>query len=191
MFIYIHRYICKHIHIYIYAYIKKGKLVTLVEGDQTDPFSISTTPSCKGRRYVFSWIAPFYPWYVCYIAVCQARRYQVPFLKSDTTWDWYDTTWDWTPVSWTIGELSSHQANELVKCIYICMNIYTYIYANAFTYVYIHVYIYVFIYIHMHIYKHTDIYVGIYIYIYIYIYIFIYIYIYVCVCVCVCVFVCT
>ena len=54
----------------------KSKLATVVEGDQKAPFSIATTPRCWGGRYSFPWIAPFYPWYVHYIAEC----YQVPFL---------------------------------------------------------------------------------------------------------------
>ena len=50
--------------------IVKVKLVTVVKGDQKAPFSIATTPRCKGGRYSFSWIAPLYPWYVPYIAEC-------------------------------------------------------------------------------------------------------------------------
>ena len=37
---------------------------------------------CRGRHYSFLWIAPLYPWYAPYNAECQAKRYQVPFLKS-------------------------------------------------------------------------------------------------------------
>ena len=37
-------------------------MATIVEGDPKAPFSIATTPSCKGRRYSFPWIAPLYPW---------------------------------------------------------------------------------------------------------------------------------
>ena len=62
--------------------ISQVKLATVVEGDQKAPFSIATTPRCRGGRYSFPWIAPLYPWYVPYIAECSARRYQVPFLKS-------------------------------------------------------------------------------------------------------------
>ncbi len=58
------------------------KLATVVEGDQKAPFSIATTPRCRGGHYSFIWIAPLYPWCVPYIAECEARRYQVPFLKS-------------------------------------------------------------------------------------------------------------
>ena len=29
-------------------------------GDQKAPFSIATTPRCKGGRYSFPWIAPLY-----------------------------------------------------------------------------------------------------------------------------------
>ena len=46
------------------------KLATVVEGDQKAPFSIATTPQCRGGRYSFPWIAPSYPWYVPYIAEC-------------------------------------------------------------------------------------------------------------------------
>ena len=58
-----------------------NKLATVVEDDQKVPFSIATTPRCRGWGYSFPWIAPLYPWYVPYIAECQARRYQGPFLK--------------------------------------------------------------------------------------------------------------
>ena len=44
-----------------------NKLVTVVEDDQKDPFSIATTP---GECYSFLWIAPLYPWYLPYIAEC-------------------------------------------------------------------------------------------------------------------------
>ena len=84
-------------------------LATVVEGDQKAPFSIATTPRCRVEGYSFSWIAPLYLRYVPYIAECWARRYQVPFLKF-----WYDVTWDWTHVSRTIGEHSTHWANEPV-----------------------------------------------------------------------------
>ena len=33
------------------------KLATLVEGDSKAPFSIATTPRCRGGRYSFPWIA--------------------------------------------------------------------------------------------------------------------------------------
>ena len=40
---------------------KVVKLVTVVEGDPKAPFSIATTPTCRGGRYSFPWIAPLYP----------------------------------------------------------------------------------------------------------------------------------
>ena len=49
-------------------YIVSKLFVTAVEGDQKAPFSIATTPRCRGERNSFSWIAPPYPWYVPYIA---------------------------------------------------------------------------------------------------------------------------
>ena len=45
-------------------------LATVVKGDQKAPFSIVTTPRCRGGLYSFPWIAPLYPWYVPYIAEC-------------------------------------------------------------------------------------------------------------------------
>ena len=57
-------------------------MAIIVEGDLKVPFSIATTPRCRGGRSTFPWIAPLYPWYVPYIAECWARRCQVPFLKS-------------------------------------------------------------------------------------------------------------
>ena len=49
----------------IYIYISViGKLATVAEGDQKAPFSIATTPRCRGGRYSF----PLYPRYVPYHA---------------------------------------------------------------------------------------------------------------------------
>ena len=58
------------------------KLPTIVEGDQKAPFSIATTPRCKGGCYSFTWIVPLYSRYVPNIFECKANRYQVPFLES-------------------------------------------------------------------------------------------------------------
>ena len=47
---------------YIYLIIiKKVKLATVVKGDQKAPFSITTTPRCRGVCYSFPWIAPLNP----------------------------------------------------------------------------------------------------------------------------------
>ena len=46
------------------------KEVTIVEGDPKAPFSIATTPRCRGGRYSIPWIAPLYPWTVPYNAEC-------------------------------------------------------------------------------------------------------------------------
>ena len=48
----------------------KVKLATVIEGDQKAPFSIATTPRCRGGRYSFPWIATLYSWYVPNIAEC-------------------------------------------------------------------------------------------------------------------------
>ena len=39
----------------------KVKLATVVEGDQTVPFSIATIPRCRGGHYSFPLIGPLYP----------------------------------------------------------------------------------------------------------------------------------
>ena len=68
---------CNH-----YANVRyKVKLATLVEGDLKAPFSITTTPGCRGGHYSIPWIAPFYPWSLLYNTECKARRYQVPFFE--------------------------------------------------------------------------------------------------------------
>ena len=55
-----------------YIYIKYiwFTLATKKEGDPKAPFSIATTPRCRGGRYSFPWIAPLYPWSVPYNAEC-------------------------------------------------------------------------------------------------------------------------
>ena len=43
-------------------------MATLVEGDLKAPFSIATTPRCRGGRYSIPWIAPLHPWSLPYSA---------------------------------------------------------------------------------------------------------------------------
>ena len=40
--------------------ISKVKLATLIKGDPKSPFSIATTPSCRGGHYPIPRIAPLY-----------------------------------------------------------------------------------------------------------------------------------
>ena len=56
--------------IYIIKVKVKVKLATIVEGDPKAPFSIATTPRCRGGRYSIPRIAPLYPWTVPYNAEC-------------------------------------------------------------------------------------------------------------------------
>ena len=51
-------------------------------GDPKSPFSIATTPRCRGGCYSFPWIAPLYPWSIPYNAECKARRHLVLFFES-------------------------------------------------------------------------------------------------------------
>ena len=60
MCVYIYIYVCIGVCMSIYVYIVK-LLVTVVEGDPKAPFSIATTPRCRGGRYSFTWITPLYP----------------------------------------------------------------------------------------------------------------------------------
>ena len=58
-----------NMYIYIYIYIYMCVLATIVEGDPKAPFSIATTPRCRGGHSI-PWIAPLYPWTVPYNAEC-------------------------------------------------------------------------------------------------------------------------
>ena len=57
---YAHTHTHTHTYIYIYCYVYIHKLVTVVEGDPKDPFSIASTQRSKGGRNSFPWIAPLY-----------------------------------------------------------------------------------------------------------------------------------
>ena len=48
----------------------KVKLATLVEGDLKAPFSIPTTPRCRGGCYSIPWIASLFPSSLSYSAEC-------------------------------------------------------------------------------------------------------------------------
>ena len=52
----------------VISQVSKVKLATIVEGDPKAPFSIATTPRCRGGRYSIPRIAPLYPWTVPYNA---------------------------------------------------------------------------------------------------------------------------
>ena len=49
---------------------KQVKLATVVVGDPKAPFSIATTPICRGGCNSFPWIARLYPWSLPYNAEC-------------------------------------------------------------------------------------------------------------------------
>ena len=63
-------------------YKVKVKLATIVEGNPKAPFSIATTPMCRGGRYSFPGLLYFTLDSVPYNAECLARRHQVPFFES-------------------------------------------------------------------------------------------------------------
>ena len=81
---------------------KVSKVGGVVEGYSKGPFSIATTPRCRGRRNSFTWIAPLYPWNVPIMLSVKQGGIKYLFLSL-----WYDATWDRTPVSWAIGEQST------------------------------------------------------------------------------------
>ena len=51
-------------------------------GDLKAPFSIDTTPRCRGGCNSIPWIVSLYSWSLCYSAEWQARWHHVLFLKS-------------------------------------------------------------------------------------------------------------
>ena len=60
----------------------KVKLATEVKGYPRAPFSIATTPRCRGGCYSIPWIAPLHPWSLPYNAECSPRQHRVPLFKS-------------------------------------------------------------------------------------------------------------
>ena len=68
---------------------KKVKLATIVEGNPKAPFSISTTPMCRGGRYSFPGLLYFTldPYLIMLSAKQGGIKYH--FLSL-----WYDSTWD-------------------------------------------------------------------------------------------------
>ena len=78
------------------------KLATIIEGNPKAPFSIATTPMCRGGRYSFPGLLYFtLDPYLMMLSVKQGGiKYH--FLSL-----WYDSTWDWTQISRAIGEHSN------------------------------------------------------------------------------------
>ena len=75
-------------------------MATIVEGNPKAPFSIATTPRCRGGRYSFPGLLYFtLDPYLIMLSVKQGGiKYH--FLSL-----WYDSTWDWTQVSRAIGDI--------------------------------------------------------------------------------------
>ena len=71
------------------AAVSKVKLATIVEGNLKAPFSIATTPMCRGGRYSFPGLLYFtLDPYLIMLSVKQGGiKYH--FLSL-----WYDSTWD-------------------------------------------------------------------------------------------------
>ena len=113
LYIYIYIYILIYMSVYLYIYIyiytwSKVELATVVKGDLKGPFSIATTPRCKGGRYSFPGLFHFtLDLYLIMLSVKQGSI-EYHFLSL-----WYDATRDWTQVSRAIGEHSNHHANVL------------------------------------------------------------------------------
>ena len=80
----------------------KVKLATIVEANPKAPFSIATTPRCRGGRYSFPGLLHFTldPYFIMLSVKQGGIKYH--FLSL-----WYDSTWDWTQVSRAIGEHSN------------------------------------------------------------------------------------
>ena len=78
---------------------KSKSCLPLVEGNPKAPFSIATTPRCRGGRYSFPGLLYFtLDPYLIMLSVKQGGiKYH--FLSL-----WYDSTLDWTQVSRAIGE---------------------------------------------------------------------------------------
>ena len=82
--------------------VVKVKLATIVEGHPKSPFSIATTPKCRGGRYSFPRLLHFtLDPYLIMLSVKQGGiKYHFLSLL-------YDSTGDWTQVSRATGEHSN------------------------------------------------------------------------------------
>ena len=82
-------------------------MATIVEGNPKAPFSIATTPRCRGGRYSFPGLLYFtFDPYLIMLNVKQGGiKYH--FLSL-----WYDSTWDWTQVSRAIAKHNSVLGEE-------------------------------------------------------------------------------
>ena len=85
-------------------------MATIVEGNPKAPFSIATTPRCRGGRYSFpGWLYFTLDLHLIMLSVKQGGiKYH--FLSL-----WYDSTWDWTQVSRAIGEPQWCRAHWIFK----------------------------------------------------------------------------
>ena len=73
----------------LYIYIKV-KLATIVEGNPKAPFSIATTPMCRGGRYSFPGLLYFTLDPDLIMLSVKQGGIKYHFLSL-----WYDSTWDW------------------------------------------------------------------------------------------------
>ena len=89
-----------------FSFKSKVKLATLIKGDLKAPFSIATTPTCKGGRYSFPWIVQLtLDHYLILLSVkLGGIKYHILSLWSDSTCT------HWTQVAWAIGKHSWNYA---------------------------------------------------------------------------------
>ena len=127
------------------------------------PFSIATTPRCRGGRYFFPWIIPLYP-YICWVLGKEV---------SSTIFKVFGTTRAGIEPRSPGPLANTLPTRPMNRFLFIYIYIYIYIFISyIYTYIYIYIYIYVLcIYIYIYIYIYIcHVYIHIYIYIYIYIY---------------------
>ena len=86
------------------------KLTTVVKGNLKAPFSIATTPRCRGRVLLFS---PGLLHFIfdAYLIMLSVKQGVIKYLFLNL---WYDLTWDWIPVSQAIGEHCIHTHKEYI-----------------------------------------------------------------------------
>ena len=128
------QYLIIYIYIYIYrererereserererAISKFSELATVIEGDPKAPFSVATTPRCKGGRYSFSSMAPLIvdP----YLIMLSVKE---EITKYDFLCVWYNTTWTESQFSGSLeNTLPTRQMSRFVvgKCVNVWM----------------------------------------------------------------------
>ena len=94
---------------FTFQYIKLSRVSDRSRGQPEAPFSIATTPRCRGERYSFTLMALLYPWYLPYNTVLSKAASSTIFWVFGMIWPGMEP---WSPellvntlLTWSMGWL--------------------------------------------------------------------------------------